>query len=414
VKITFIAYDQCALSGILSLIDGFTIANLWHSKLINDSGKILPDPPEALLKSDTSLAQPDRGSASSCATISASVSPLSEALFETEIVSRDGRAVNANNGMTIQPHRAMEAVEQTDVVLIPAYILSDDIQPEPDILDWIVRRYKSGSSVGALCTGTFMLAMTGLLDGKQATTNWQLVRRFKRRFPDVNLRPDQILTVDDNLICSGAVTSIYHLGLYLIEKYGSSQLASICSKSFLIDPGRQSQLPYTTADFVKKHGDRDITRAQQLMEQKYAESISMDDVAWHVGLSPRHFKRRFKSATGETPLSYLQQIRIEAAKKRLETTNDNINEITWQIGYEDISTFRRLFKKHTALSPKEYRERFMSLRNLHMVRSRSGQVADSSNNSYGELPTSGIPMTSRSGQVVDSSNNRSSHENTLL
>lgn len=390
-KITFIAYDQCALSGILSLIDGFTIANLWHSKLLNDSGKILPGTPETLLKPDTGLAQHDRGSTSSCATISASVSPLPEALFETEIVSRDGRPVKANNGMTIQPDRAMDSVDHTDVVLIPAYILSDDIKPEPfsDILDWIVRRYQSGSSVGALCTGTFMLAMTGLLDGKQATTNWQLVRRFKRRFPEVNLRPDQILTVDANLICSGAVTSIYHLGLYLIEKYGSSQLASICSKAFLIDPGRQSQLPYTTADFVKKHGDRDITRAQQLMEQKYAESISMDDVAWHVGLSPRHFKRRFKSATGETPLSYLQQIRIEAAKKRLETTDDNINEITWQIGYEDISTFRRLFKKHTALSPKEYRERFMSLRNLHMVRSRSGQV-------------------------VDSSNNRSSHENTLL
>lgn len=347
-KITFIAYDQCAISGILSLMDGFTIANLWHCKIINDNHNSRVDYHQ-------SSARPD--------------GDFSEPLFETEIVSRDGKPVKANNGMTIQPDRAMESVEKTDVVLIPAYILSDEIQPEPfsDILSWITTRYNGGSSVGALCTGTFMLAMTGLLDGKRATTNWQLAKRFKRRFPDVNLQPEQILTVDSDLICSGAVTSIYNLGLYIIEKYGYPQLASICSKSFLIDPGRDSQLPYTTVDFGKKHGDRDIIRAQQWMEQRYAEAISMDDVAWHIGLSPRHFKRRFKSATGETPLAYLQQLRIEAAKKRLETTTDNINEITWQIGYEDISTFRRLFKKHTALSPKEYRDRFMSIHSRHSM-----------------------------------------------
>ncbi|MBF0378561.1 MAG: helix-turn-helix domain-containing protein [Desulfamplus sp.] len=337
IKITFIIYEKCSLSGILSLIDAFTIANLWNLKIDADNRAFGYD-------SDTQLRK---------------------TLFVTEMVSVDGEPVNDNNGIVIKPDKAISSVENTDLILIPAFIFSEHIQKEPfaEILEWLIKNYNKGIPLGSLCTGSFILAMTGLLDGKNATTNWQFVRRFRKKYPKVNLTPEKILTVDSNLICSGAVTSIYHLALYIIEKYGSQQLASICSKSFLIDSGRESQLPYMAVDFQKKHGDKAIINAQQLMEKKYRENFTIDDLAKEVGLSPRHFKRRFKKATGETPLAYLQQIRIDVARKRLETTNENINEITWQTGYEDISTFRRLFKKHTSLSPKEYRERFMASRN---------------------------------------------------
>ncbi|MBF0303304.1 MAG: helix-turn-helix domain-containing protein [Desulfamplus sp.] len=330
VKITFIIYDKCSLSGVLGIKDAFVMANLWNFKIESDKKDI---------ESHTDCKEP---------------------LFITETASLDGKPINDNNGIIITPDKSINSVQDTDLILIPAFISSNVIKKESftEILEWISESYHKGVSVGAFCTGTFILAMTGLLDGKQATTNWQFIRRFKRNFPNINLTPEKILTVDSNLICSGAVTSIYHIALYVIEKYGSKQLASICSKSFLIDSGRQSQLPYTTVYFDKNHGDKAIIMAQQFMENRYQDNFTIDYLAKEIGLSPRHFKRRFKKATGETPISYLQHIRIDQAKKRLETTNDNINEITWQTGYEDISTFRRLFKKHTSLSPKEYRKKF--------------------------------------------------------
>lgn len=335
VKITFILYEQCALSGILSIKDAFLMANLWHFKIESKNKNI---------ESRTDYKEP---------------------LFITEIASLDGKPLNDNNGIIITPDKPLNSVQDTDLILIPAFIFSNEIKKESftGILEWIIESYHKGVSIAALCTGTFILAMTGLLDGKQATTNWQFIRRFKKNFPNVNLKPEKLLTVDSNLICSGAVTSIYHIALYIIEKYGSEQLASICSKSFLIDSGRDSQLPYATVDFNKNHGDKAVITAQHLMESRYQENFTIDDLAKEIGLSPRHFNRRFKKATGETPISYLQQIRIEEAKKRLETTDDNINEIIWKTGYEDISTFRRLFKKNTSLSPKEYRKKFFVSQN---------------------------------------------------
>ncbi|MCP4576531.1 MAG: helix-turn-helix domain-containing protein [Deltaproteobacteria bacterium] len=233
----------------------------------------------------------------------------------------------------------------------------------PQIQEWLIHHYNRNVRIGALCTGVFILAMTGLLDGKVATTNWQLKRRFKKQFPKVLLKPDQVLTEDSGLICSGAVTSMYNMALYVIELFGSEELARVSAKSLLVDPSRTNQTPYMITKFGKNHGDREILKAQRWMEDHYSESISIDEAARHVNLSPRHFKRRFKQATQETPLAYVRQIRLEAAKRRLETTTDNIDEITRQIGYEDSSTFRRLFKKFTYLSPREYRDKFGHHRN---------------------------------------------------
>jgi transcriptional regulator GlxA family with amidase domain len=225
-------------------------------------------------------------------------------------------------------------------------------------MEWICDRYDRGAIVAALCTGTFVLAETGLLNERLATTNWLYARRFRNRFPNVHLHPERILTHDRRLICSGAFTAFYHIGLHLIEQFADRDLAALCSKIFLIDPNRTSQASYTIFNVFKQHGDDGILSAQNWLENNFARGIRIEDLARQTGISPRHFIRRFKKATGESPLSYLQHIRMETAKNLLETKSTTIDEITRAIGYENSCTFRKLFKECTGLSPREYRDKF--------------------------------------------------------
>ena len=167
-----------------------------------------------------------------------------------------------------------------------------------------------------------------------------------------------MLTEDNGILCTGASTAYLNLCLYLIERFGSAALADRCAKSLLIERHRTRQSPYFVFDFQKNHSDRKILKAQTLMEKKFTGSVSLEALASDLGISSRHFKRRFKKATGISPLAYLQRVRIEAAKTHLETTREPVNQITWQVGYEDSNSFRRLFKKYTGLSPRAYRERF--------------------------------------------------------
>ncbi|MCP3941744.1 MAG: helix-turn-helix domain-containing protein [Desulfobacteraceae bacterium] len=320
VKFTFLAEEDCLSSGISGIIDALSIANiLWqfHGK---------QDKP----------------------------------LFSTEIVTLEGKPVKANGGMTLNPDRAMENVEDSDVIIIPAFFKPFDtggIRMDA-ICCWLQQHHLKGTRLAAMCTGSFLLARAGLLDGKVATTNWQFAGYFKKIYPEVDLRIDRIYTEDSGIYCTGAATAFMDLCLHFVEKFGSVNLARRCAKSLLVDHERQDQTPYIVHDFWKKHSDSQVLLSQEMMEEKYADKLSMDEIARQMGISPRHFKRRFKKATGENPLSYLQLVRIENAKRELETTTRTINEITWASGYEDINSFRKLFKKHTGVSPREYRKRF--------------------------------------------------------
>jgi transcriptional regulator GlxA family with amidase domain len=320
-NITFIVDTGCQFSGISGLIDSFTIANRWHA---------------------------------------AHTGQWSEPLFTSRIVSQDGMAVKVSGGFQVIPEGRFQDFQQTDVVVVPPYLPNADFLPAhaKPMLDWIVASYKQGATIASVCTGSFVLAETGLLDGRQATTHWYYSQLFKRRYPKVILEADRVLTRDQGLICSGSVSAFYYLGLHLIETFGSPLLAAQCSKSLLVDPGKASQASYAVFNVHKGHGDEEILHAQELMESRYAEAMSMEDLAKAVGISPRHFIRRFKKATDETPLGYLQQIRIDKAKFFLETSSETVNEITQVIGYENSSSFRKLFKEATGLSPSEYRSRF--------------------------------------------------------
>lgn len=319
--ISFIVDTGCQLSGISGLIDCFNIANQRHA---------------------------------------ANTGQWAEPLFTTRVISPDIKPLQVGGGFSIMPEARLQDVEHTDVVVVPSYLPNADFLPAnaSPLLDWIVARYEHGAAIAGTCTGSFVLAETGLLDGRLATTHWAYTRLFKRRYPKVLLEPGRILTRDQGLICTGAVASFYYLGLHLIEKFGSPHLAAQCAKLFLVDPGKASQASYAVFNARKGHGDKDILRAQELIESNFAGAMKMEDLARQVGISPRHFIRRFKTATAETPLRYLQQIRIEKAKDFLETTSETVNEITKVIGYENSGSFRKLFKETTGLSPSKYRIQF--------------------------------------------------------
>jgi transcriptional regulator GlxA family with amidase domain len=320
-KITFLAAEGCLASGITSLLDMFSIANMWHTSLTGN-----PEP-----------------------------------LFETEIVTLGGKPILSSGCIQMNPHRPLEDVIQTDFVLIPPFIPLPDpaARNSAELRSWIIYQHKRRTPVAAMCTGVFLLAETGLLNGKIATTNWQFARKFMRCFPEVHLNIERLLTEEDGLMCTGAATSNFNLGLKIIDRYGSNELASVCSKALLVDPNRESQTPYFIHREKRVHSDSEVLKAQRYLEENFSKVIKIDDVADYVRMSPRHFKRRFKHATGKAPIHYLQMVRIEAARKKLETTLETIEEITRYIGYEDSSTFRRLFKNHTKLSPREYRDKFL-------------------------------------------------------
>ena len=281
-------------------------------------------------------------------------------LFNVSICSINGEQVTASGGIILNPENSIEDINTPDLIMVPAFLPPFDVtcNSYKPVYKWLKESYNKGSIIASTCTGTFLLAESGLLDGKSATTNWFFANKFRKEYPRVNLNIDKVVVEDQRLISSGAATAFMNLCLYFIEKFGSTGLASLCAKALLIDPDKQSQSPYMLHDFWKSHLDSQILEAQNWMENNFSNKISIDDIAENAGISPRHFKRRFKKATNETPIAYLQHLRIERAKHLLENSLDTINEITWQVGYEDINSFRRLFKKHTDVSPKEFRNKF--------------------------------------------------------
>jgi len=322
-RISILASEGCLFSSITTITDSLGIANLWCKAFAERDGK---------------------------------------PLFETEILTSDGLSVNAFGGIPVHPNRSVHQVKKTDYVVVAPYL--PYATPMPSDLEvlghWVTAQRTNGATIATVCTGTFLLAEMGLLDGKTATINWQFAQMFRQAYPDVKLRPEQMMTEDDGIVCTGAATAVNNLILSIINKFGSKKIASACSKIFLIDSGRDSQTPYMIFLPVKTHGDSQVLMAQTIIEDNFLEIKSVDAIAKKVGISPRHFKRRFKQATGELPLKYLQRTRIDAARQMLETTKDSIDEITWSVGYQDVSSFCRLFKQTTDLSPKAYRDKFFT------------------------------------------------------
>jgi transcriptional regulator GlxA family with amidase domain len=279
-------------------------------------------------------------------------------LFEVSIVTLGGEPVTSFNGAQIRPHLAAEAVAATDLILVSSFASFDTLACADRAGEWLRSHHDRGTVIGAICLGSFLLAATGLLDGKTATTHWGFVEHFRERFPRVMLRPDKLITDEGDLLCSGACHSYIDLSLHLIERFCGPEIALECSKTILHDRCRDTQKPYAVHRFRKDHNDQRILEIQYQLEENCGAHYDIELLAREHGMSRRSFERRFKTATGEPPLLYLQRLRVETAKHLLESDPQSFNEITCRVGYEDSSFFRKLFRKHTGLSPQDYRRKF--------------------------------------------------------
>lgn len=271
------------------------------------------------------------------------------------------REVEYHEGLfAVRTDALLKDIKKTDLIIIPAISgqLERAIDINRDFIPWIIKHYNNGSEVASLCIGSFLLASTGLLDGKECSSHWQTANEFRQMFPDVTLVDGRIVTEQQGLYSSGGATSYWSLLLHLVEKHAGRDIAIVASKVFALEIDRKSQSPFIMFNGQKNHDDEPIRKAQEFIEQNITEKISIDELADKFAIGRRHFDRRFKKATNNTAGEYIQRVKIEAAKKQLESSNKNINEIMYEVGYNDAKTFRNLFKKLTGLSPVEYRNKY--------------------------------------------------------
>lgn len=279
--------------------------------------------------------------------------------FDVTIASADGKPIRSVNNIHIQPHCCIADIEQTDLIIISsATYIERILGRNPEVVPWLCQHYENGTHIASICTGVFLLAETGLLDGKCATLHWGFTDMFRKRYPRVELEHDRMFIDHGRLYCSAGVSAGLDLTLYLVEKFCGRIAAVESAKTMVLDMGRERQAPYEYFLAPVDHGDPLIVRAQKWMQQHQTEQIDYERLAKQFGISRRSLERRFKQAVGVTPLGYLQKLRVEFAKRLLEEGTRTFNEITYQVGYEDISFFRKLFIRLTGLRPKEYQRRF--------------------------------------------------------
>jgi transcriptional regulator GlxA family with amidase domain len=281
-------------------------------------------------------------------------------LFQVQLVGISPQTKLNNTLYTIAPDRLIRDVARTDLIIVPAMDgdMKQAVEMNKDYVPWIVKQYKSGAEVASLCVGAFLLASTGLLNGRRCATHWMYADQFRSMYPDVNLVVEKIITDEYGIYSSGGAFSYLNLILYLIEKYVSRDIAVACSKIFQIDIDRASQSPFIIFKGQKDHEDESVKKAQEFIENNFQEKITVDQLASMLALGRRNLERRFKKATSNTVVEYIQRVKIEAAKMSLETSRENVNEVMYKVGYTDTKAFRTTFKKITGMSPLQYRVKY--------------------------------------------------------
>ena len=264
-----------------------------------------------------------------------------------------------NNYFTVTP-ADLNTIERTDLLIIPS-IFGDyeaTLNKNTALIEWIGEQYKAGAEIASMCSGAFLLAATGLLEGKTCSTHWNAASQFRQMFPNVKVAEDKVITDENGIYTNGGGYSFLNLMLYLVEKIFDRPTAIFCSKIFQIDIERTLQSQFTIFHIQKGHGDELIIKAQTYIEENLEEKISFEKLANLLAISRRNFDRRFIKATGNTPVEYLQRVKVEAAKKELEKGRKSVFEIMNEVGYADDKAFREVFRKVTGLSPLEYRNKY--------------------------------------------------------
>jgi transcriptional regulator GlxA family with amidase domain len=288
--------------------------------------------------------------------ISSGKSPL----FNVQFVGLTKEVKLENSLYSVHTERLVKEVKKTDLIFIPA--ISGDMKTalelNKEFIPWIVNQYNNGAEVASLCIGSFLLASTGLLNGKKCSSHWNSANEFRNMFPDVELVDGSIITEEQGIYSSGGANSYWALLLYLVEKYTDRDTAILASKFFAVDIDRDSQAAFMMFKGQKEHNDPEILKAQEFIENNYHEKITIDELANKYSVGRRSFERRFKKATNNTIIEYIQRIKIEAAKRSFESSRKNINEVMYDVGYSDTKAFRTIFKKVTGLTPVEYRNKY--------------------------------------------------------
>lgn len=281
-------------------------------------------------------------------------------IFQIQLAGLSKKVEFYDGLFSVKPHTHISGILKTDLIIIPA--LNKDfnsaIKKNKKLTDWISYHYQNGASIASICTGSFLLASTGLLNGKVCSTHWAAADRFKEMFPEVDLKMDKLITDENGIYTNGGAFSFLNLILYLVEKYYDRKTAVLCSKIFQIEIDRNTQSEFAIFNGQKSHEDELIKKAQLYIEKKVEEKISIEDLSSRFSVSRRNFDRRFIKATGNTPNEYLQRVKMEAAKKALEGTNKTINEVMYSVGYVDVKAFREVFRRITGMSPLDYKNRY--------------------------------------------------------
>lgn len=284
-----------------------------------------------------------------------------EDLFAIDLVGLTRDSVRYNGVFQVTPTRSIAEVGHTDLIIIAGIVgdMEQGLEKNAAFIEWIrKRRIENDAEIASLCRGAFLLAETGLLNGKSCATHWITHERFKKRYPKVGLLPDKIISEDNGIYSSGGAYSFLNLLLHLIERYYGRETAIWCSKVAEIEIDRSDQSHFIIFKGQKDHDDEVIKAAQDFIEQHFKEKLSIEALSHQFAISRRNFIRRFKKATSNTPSQYIQRVKVEAAKKSLESSSLQIAQVMYQVGYNDEKAFRNIFKRYTGLSPLEYRKKY--------------------------------------------------------
>jgi transcriptional regulator GlxA family with amidase domain len=281
-------------------------------------------------------------------------------LFNVQLVGISKETKLHNGSFTVHSDLLLHEVKKTDLVFIPALAgnMKNALEKNIEFIPWIVAQYKRGAEVASLCIGAFVLASTGLLNGKKCSTHWRSAQEFRSMFPEVELVDDRIITEEQGLYSSGGANSYWNLLLYLVEKYTDREMAILASKVYAVEIERKSQSPFIMFNGQKGHEDEGVKKAQEFIEKNVSDKFSVEELASKFAIGRRSFEKRFKKATNNTPVEYIQRVKIEAAKRSFEMSRKNVNEVMYDVGYFDTKAFRSVFKKITGLSPIDYRNKY--------------------------------------------------------
>jgi transcriptional regulator GlxA family with amidase domain len=293
-----------------------------------------------------------------------SLASTGSAAFHVEIVGEQKQPLALASGVTVEVQRAIETIESSDILIVPSVYFGPDgwqTGRYPKVIEWIGKMHKQGAILCSACQGLFLLAETGLFDGRDSTVHYNAAEIFSATYPAIPIHPERPLMISgarEELVSSGASVAWHDLALHLVARYAGSAAAQDVARAFALRWHHEGFSPYVVFSGKSDHGDAEIGNAQKWLSQHFSVANPVEEMLKRSKLAERTFKRRFVSATGLAPIAYVQRLRIEDAKERLERSDAPVDEISWRVGYEDPAFFRRLFKRTTGLAPAAYRKRF--------------------------------------------------------